>query len=240
VALVAIASVTYELKQITMTFYSPSDSKFTRHYREEVEMVFSGIDCVLNGEQAIYCSSELTTGVRLYEALREHHLTTASELKKKMGREWFESNIFGVNMRCAMDFAKSVRASLGDQTMVITPAPFAARDWSQTEYLHFWETLIRTRIKSVWFNQSWEFSNGCAFELAVARHAGVPTMDCYGNVLSSEEAIRCLETAVAQLSAEKFDTTKLRETLARLHAAHTQDATASDSVSEKANTYLRT
>jgi hypothetical protein len=222
-----------------MTFYSPTDSKFTRHYREEVEMVFSGIDCVLNGEQAIYCSSELTTGVRLYEALREHHLTTTSDLKKKMGQEWFESNIFRVNMGCAMDFAKSVRVGLGYKTMVITPAPFAARDWSQPEYLGFWETLIRTRVKSVWFNQNWEFSNGCAFELAVARHAGVPTMDCDGNVLGFEEAIRRLEKAVAHLNAEKFDTTRLRETLTLLHSPQAHDGNASDLLSEKSSTYLR-
>ncbi len=43
-------------------------------------MVFSGIDCVLKGELAIYGSSELTTGLRLYGTLREHGLKTASEL----------------------------------------------------------------------------------------------------------------------------------------------------------------
>jgi len=202
-----------------MAFYSPSDSKFTRHYREEVEMVFSGIDCVLNRELAIYCSSELTTGLRLYEILRGHGLKTASELKKKMGEAWFEANIFGTNVKAATEFAKSVRATLSDNTMVITPAPFTAPGWSQPEYLAFWETLIRTRVKAVWFNRNWQFSNGCTFELAVALHAPVPIYDHLGKLLDRHQATQCIEHAIQQLDQEGFDASKLRENLVRLHAA---------------------
>jgi len=224
-----------------MTFYSPTDSKFTRHYREEVEMVFSGTDCVLNGERAIYCSSELTTGVRLYEVLREHHLRTASELKEKLGKQWFETNLFCVNMQHAADFAKTVRSSFAGDTMVITPAPFTAPGWSQLEYLAFWETLIRSRIKAVWFNQNWEFSNGCAFELAVAVDEGIPTLDCFGNPMGLGEAIERLGNAVTQLRSEEFDTTKLREALTHLHSAlpHAGNDSAAHPVPEKSNPILR-
>ena len=48
-----------------MIFYSPSDSTFTRLYREEIEISFSSMDCILNGEKAVYASTELTTGLRL-------------------------------------------------------------------------------------------------------------------------------------------------------------------------------
>jgi hypothetical protein len=199
-----------------MTFYEPSDTTFTRHYREEVDIVFSAIDCVLNGERAIYCSSELTTGIRLYQALRAHHLKTASELKKTMGQSWFDANIFQANMHSACEFAKSVRANLLDKTMIITPAPFSAPKWNQTEYLGFWESLIRTRIEAVWFNQFWEFSNGCTFEFAVAFDAGVSTFDHLGRPLGREKAINCLEAAITRLNSEGFDTDKLKENLNRL------------------------
>lgn len=223
-----------------MIFYSPSDSKFTRHYREEVAMVFSSIDCVLNGEPAIYCSSELTTGLRLYEALREHGLKTAKELKEKLGKPWFETNIFGPNIRSASEFAKSVRTSLRDNSLVITPAPFNAPEWTQPEYLAFWEELIRTRIKAVWFNENWEFSNGCTFELAVALDAKVPAFNHLGHDLSRQKAIRDVETAIDQLAAEKFDTAKLCENLERLRTAppDAQEGPASDLFSEKSSSYL--
>jgi hypothetical protein len=187
-----------------MAFYHPSESRFSRHYREEVEMAFSSMDCVLNGEQAIYCSSELTTGIRLYEVLRQHRLESATELKRTMGQPWFEANIFQVNMHAASEFARSVRNAPG---------------WTQPEYLGFWETLIRTRVKAVSFNQNWEFSNGCSFEFAVALDAGVPTFDQLGRPLGRKQGIGYLEGAIARLSSQGFDTVSLLESLQRLLVA---------------------
>jgi hypothetical protein len=208
-----------------MTFYNPSNSTFTRHYREEVEMVFSGFDCALrvfNGKKAIYCSSELTTGLRLYKVLRKHHLKTASELKKTMGRPWFKKNIFDANKHSAIKFARSVRSKSPANTLIITPAPFNAPEWTQPQYLRFWKTLIRTRVKAVWFNKYWEFSNGCTFELAVALDAGVATCDHRGATLGRKQAIQCLESAIAKLGSEGFDTAKLRANLKRLLVASNQ------------------
>ncbi len=169
-----------------MSFYTVSDREFTRHHWEEIDMVLSGIDCVLNGEQAVYCSSELTTGVRLYEALRENKLKTAAEMKKKLGKTWFSTNIFDANVKLGKEFAQCVRSALSDNTMVITPAPFSAPTWTQPEYLFFWETLLRTRIKSAWFNSNWQFSNGCTFEFVVARDVPIPTLDQNGKTLNLE------------------------------------------------------
>jgi hypothetical protein len=201
-----------------MTFYSPSDSKFTRHYREETEMVFSGLDCVLNDERAIYCSSELTTGVKLYRVLRDHGLRTAAELRKKLGDEWYRTNIWNMNLKAAAEFARSVRTHFGGERIVITPGPFSAPGWNQLEYLAFWETLLRTRIESVWFNRNWEFSRGCTFEFAVAQSAGLPTLDLKGNTLDLRTGIELLTHAIHKLDADGFDTSKLRENLDRLDA----------------------
>ena len=214
-AATAFARYEYTLK-IEMSFYTPSDSNFTRLHQEEIDMVFSGIDCVLNDEQAIYCSSELTSGARLYDVLRENELKTAAELKEKLGKAWWVTNIFEANVKLGKEFAQRVRNSLNDKTMVITPGPFSARDWSQPEYLFFWETLLRTRIKSAWFNQNWQFSNGCTFEFAVAYDAGIPTFDHNGTPLDVGEAIELVASAIRQLGADGFDTSKLAENLKRL------------------------
>jgi hypothetical protein len=201
-----------------MALNGPSDSTFTRHYQEEVEMVFSAIDCALNRELAIYCSSELTSGLRLFAELGKHKLKTAAELKKQMGQAWFDANIFAVNAEAANEFAKFVRSSVSDNTMVITPAPFTAPGWSQPEYLAFWETLIRTRIESVWFNREWQFSNGCTFEYAVALDAELPTFNHDGKALDREAGMAAIESAIDRLKAEGFDTAKLQENLEKLRA----------------------
>ena len=181
-------------------------------------MVFSAIDCVLNDERAIYCSSELTTGARLYEALRENKLKTAAELKEKLWKAWFGTHIFDANVKLGKEFAECVRNRLTDKTIVITPGPFTAPTWSQPEYLFFWEMLLRTRINSGCFNRNWQFSNGCTFEFAVALDAGLPTIDHNGEPLPLEAGIQLMESAIHQLETDGFDTSALRENLGRLHA----------------------
>jgi hypothetical protein len=206
-----------------MSFYSPSEREFARLHREEIDMVFSGIDCVLNDERAIYCSSELTTGARLYEALRENKLKTAAELKGKLGKAWFSTNIFDANVKLGKEFAQCVRNSLTDKTIVITPGPFVAPTWSQPEYLFFWETLLRTRIKSACFNRNWQFSNGCAFEFAVAQDVGVPTLDHNGKPLELDEGFQLIESAIRRLDTDGFDASALRENLERLRTIRAHD-----------------
>jgi hypothetical protein len=199
-----------------MSFYAPSDSNFTRLHQEEIDMVFSGIDCVLNDEKAIYCSSELTSGARLYDALRKNKVKTPAELKEKLGKAWWSENIFDANVKLGKEFAQCVRDSLNDKTMVITPGPFLARDWSQPEYLFFWETLLRTRIKSSWFARNWQFSNGCTFEFAVSCDADVPTFDCNGNPLELDKGLQLIDSAIKTLEKDGFDISKLAKNHERL------------------------
>ena len=182
-------------------------------------MILSGIDCVLHRERAIYCSSEMTSGFAVYQALREHKVKTVPELKKLMGGAWYDANVWDPNVKSAIDFAESVRGNLRDKTMVITPAPFSARDWTQEQYLFLWETLLRTRIKSVWFNRNWQFSNGCTFEYAVALDAGLATFDQDGNVLAPKTAIEEMRIAIELLEREGFETSKLRKNLEQAERA---------------------
>lgn len=203
-----------------MPFYKQAEdaeqSLYTRLYREEVDIAFSAIDCVLNGEKAIYASSELTTGARLYQALREYGLKTAKELKQKLGEKWYQANIWEANVKVATDFAAELRLRLAGQ-IVITPAPFAAPGWTQPEYLEFWETLLRTRIKEVRLNRNWQFSNGCTLEFAVAEDAGLRAIDAGGHDIDLQVGVRLMEDAIRELDADHFDTAKLRENLNYLH-----------------------
>jgi hypothetical protein len=199
-----------------MPFYEPSASRFTRHYREEVEMALSAVDSVLCREQAVYASTELTTGVRLYDELRRCGVLTAAAFKERVGREAYTSRVWDPNVTGALAFAERVRLTLDQRTPVITPAPFSAPGWSQPEYLAFWETLLRTRIKSAWFNRNWQFSNGCTFEFAVAADAGLPTMDDHGRPLGIDTAIGLIGVAIRTLEDDGFDASTLRINLERL------------------------
>jgi hypothetical protein len=202
-----------------MSFSSSSESSFTRHHREEMDMAFSAMDCLLLGRKAIYASTELTTGLRLYTELRARQLKTGDELRETMGRAWYSANIFDANVEAGRRFADAVRER-ADGAPVITPGPFSAPGWSQAEYLGFWETLIRTRVSAVWFNENWQYSNGCVFEFAVACHASVGTFDHRGRPLSRAEGAGLVRAALAELDRDSFDTTAMRDSLERIEHAH--------------------
>jgi len=202
-----------------MIFYSLSDATFTRLYREEVDISFSALDCILNGEKAVYASTELTTGIRLYNAMREAGVKTVAELKEVRGKDWYSANIWDANVKSACEFAVRVRSNLQGKTLVITPAPFSAPGWTQPEYLAFWEQLLRTRIGSAWFNLNWQYSNGCTFEFAVAVDAGVPMFDHAGRALEARYGAQLIDGAIQSLEKDRFDTARLRENLARLQPA---------------------
>jgi hypothetical protein len=104
-----------------MSFYGPGDSKFARNYREEADMAFSAIDCLLHRDHVIYCSSELSSGLRLYDAMLQHGVKTAAKLREQSGDAWYQANIWNVNVRAGIEFADAVRAIFADRTIAITP-----------------------------------------------------------------------------------------------------------------------
>jgi len=57
----------------------------TRTYGEEVVIALSAFDSVLNGEKAVYASSELTTGKRLHALFRQHGVRSGAGLREKLG-----------------------------------------------------------------------------------------------------------------------------------------------------------
>lgn len=187
-----------------------------RTFHGEETIIFSAIDCVLNGEKAIYASSELTTGRRAYGLLDEHGVRSTHELRDKLGEDPHRSLVLGPNCEAAADFARRLRERFGGTEPVITPAPFEAPGWSQAEYLHFWETLIRTRAKAVYFNEAWQYSNGCTFEFAVAQEAGVPSFDAQGEPLELERGIEMVAAAVRELESRGVAPGRLAAHLSRL------------------------
>ncbi len=192
------------------------ERRHTRTFREECALAFAALDCILNGDKGIYASSELTTGRRAYGLFDEHGVHSAHELRDKLGEDPHRSLVLIPNCEAAADFARRLRERFGGTEPVITPAPFEAPGWSQAEYLHFWETLIRTRTRAVYFNEAWEYSNGCTFEFAVAHDAGVPTFDARCEPLELERGVELVARAVRELESRGVDPARLRTHLGRL------------------------
>jgi hypothetical protein len=177
---------------------------------------FTAMDCVLNGEKAVYCSSELTSGLRAFNEMRKHRMKSSAELKEKLGREWFQTNIFEPNAKSTNEFAASVRRAQTSPTPIITPAPLYIQGWGQPEYNGFWKELIHTRVESVRFNENWQFSNGCTFEFVEAQEARVQTLDVNGKLLNPRVAAQLIGEAIKQFV--DLDNSTLQENLRRIVA----------------------
>lgn len=187
----------------------------SRTYDEEVKIALSAIDTLLHGEKAVYASSELTTGRRLYSLFKEYGVESREELSATMGEDDYRSQIWDPYVAEAEELASRLRRHLGGE-LVLTPAPFVAPGWSQPEYLEFWETLIRTRLQAIYFSVDWEYSNGCTFEFAVAHDAGLPTFEESGRPLSCNDGRAKIVAAITELEAQGFSVPGLRENLVRL------------------------
>jgi hypothetical protein len=186
-----------------------------RTFAQELATGLSALDCVLNGEKALYASAELTTGRRLYQLLREMHLRTSAELKQALGEEEYRRRIWDPNFAEALAFARDLR-SRHSGALVLSPAPYLIEGWSQPEYLSFWETVIRTRIQAVYLSADWEYSNGCVFEFSVACDAGLPTFDADGRPISLEEGKARIEAAARELERDGLDASGLQVALGRV------------------------
>lgn len=173
------------------------------------KIILSMADCFTREEKAVYCSSELTTGVRLYTACTDNGVSDRYALKDLKGQEWLRDNVFMLNDKAANEFASYVQQKL--QRTTISPAALFVPEWGQHDYLSFWETLIKTRISEVWFNENWQFSNGCTFEYAKATEAKLATYDRDGRILTSPEASQMVRQAIDFLAAKGINTSKLEE-----------------------------
>src|SRR5690349_11114702 len=148
-----------------------TELRFERSHSDEVDAALSAMDCVLLGDKGVYASSELSSGRRAQRLQREHGASDSATLRDRLGSERYNNLLWSPNVASALAFAHDLRKKLGTAHFIISPAPFTAPGWTQAAYLAFWEKVIRTRVKAVYFNEGWEYSNGCVYEFVVANHA---------------------------------------------------------------------
>lgn len=185
-----------------------------RKVMDEIKMVMTAFNCVLPDNSAIYCSSDVTTGKRLYSIYRQHAVHSEVELREKLGESlWQEvkSDLIRKNIERGIEFTENIRQRGG--VNLINPGPFMASSFEQQHYLYLWEWVIIKKVYEVQFNENWEYSNGCTLEYAIATRKGIPRLDYLGNVLDLQQAINKVERAVAELRTSGIQALELERNL---------------------------
>src|SRR2546423_365712 len=105
-----------------MQLYNFTELRFTASY-------FSTMNCFLNGEKAIYCSSEVSSGRRMYDAMRKYKVQSSWELEKNFADQY--KKVRQANGGAAKRFARSVQLLQPVGTVVINPEPLSVPEWNQ-------------------------------------------------------------------------------------------------------------
>ncbi len=191
-----------------------------RRVIDEIEMVMSALDCMLPDDAGTYVSSDITTGKRFYfDFLLSHRVRSDEELKQQVGEEKhkeLKTELIQANVARGLGFTEKLRER--GVTNLINPGPFFARGFDQQHYLYLWEWVIIKKIYQVYFNENWQYSNGCTLEYAIATRKGIPRFDNLGNDLSLPKAIRMVEAAVGELKGQSLIVGKLEHNLTRLRS----------------------
>jgi hypothetical protein len=176
---------------------------------EEIKILLTMCDgFVLEKKEAIYASSELTTGQRYYALCRKYNVRTKDQLKAAL-RDQYAVQLLQPNEKAAIEFARSLREF--NHRIVLTPNTLVVPDWTQPEYLKFWETVIQQKCRAIYLNEAWEFSNGCTFEYLVGHRAGMPLFDRDNQPLPPQKAKQMILRAIEELEADGFEVTELRK-----------------------------
>ena len=99
---------------------------------------------------------------------------------------------------------------------LVNPGPFFAPGFDQQHYLFLWEWVIIKKIYEIYFNEGWQYSDGCTLEFAIATKKGIPRLNHLGAQLSLAEAATLIERAIAELTQQGFSVKKLELNLSLL------------------------
>ena len=127
---------------------------------------------VVGAQQGVtYLSVPITTGYRDLHLMREFGVGKL-ELRERFPKEYRE-RVIGPNEREAQKYAQMVR-QLGLGKLVVNPGDLYVPDWTQEDYLKFWEETIRSFALEMAVAPGWVYSAGSRFEVATCLASMVP------------------------------------------------------------------
>ena len=184
---------------------------------EVAEGMLSVLRCVTDEHSAVYCSAPITSGRRSldWSDRNGYSLSTVDDVPAEM-RGMFAQEVIEPNIAHARAFASQLRTRTNE--IIIDPtAVRGLTNWTQRDWLTFWEDVIVHYAHRVVFLNDWQFSNGCSHEFLVAQRNQIPSLDEWGNVIGLEEGRRLIENAVREFESRGRSAKHLHDVLRSLH-----------------------
>lgn len=149
-----------------------------------------------------YLSCPISGGYRDLCLMRELGVGK-EELRERYPKEYRE-RVISPNERESHKFAQMVR-KLPGREVVINPGELWVPEWTQADYLAFWEETIRSFCLELALAPGWEFSAGARFETTMALQTNLRIIDIRGRELTARSLQALDGRARDRLVAEGFE-----------------------------------
>lgn len=183
-----------------------------RHERE-IEMLLQFLASAIDGRSAIYVSAPITTGKRF----SNWHINNRPDFDSSHS-EYYESHLREV-IKPNREHAKTLVQELRQAVRGVLIDPTAVDDfpgWIQDDYRYLWAGIIERYVKSVVFVNGWQYSSGCAYEFLTARRTAAMTLDEQQRILTLEDGIQLIRSAITEMQCYNVPTEFLERVLKEL------------------------
>ena len=156
-------------------------------------------ESVLDGETACYCSAPVTSGKRYIDWLKRIGKNFADiDAAHADYHEHHFQEVIAPNRAHAQRIIQKLRTERGQVVIDPTAIPYI-EGWTQHDWRSFWQRVIERYVRTAFFIDDWQYSNGCVYEFWVAHKKGIPTLDEKGRALTLEAGITLIEKALAEM-----------------------------------------
>jgi hypothetical protein len=131
-----------------------------------------------------YLSVPVSSGRRELELLNELRCDRANLRTRYSAR--YRAEVLVPNAEAAEQFAQRAR-ELFLNRLVLNPAPLEVPNWSQIDYGHFWDDILRSFVDAVVLAPGWELSAGARKELKSAVELNLPVYSLNGSPLAAQD-----------------------------------------------------
>lgn len=165
---------------------------------ETAEAILSTFECqAIDSDMVVYLSTPITSGVlavhskrggvsSLYDTATTQDETPADSIRHNAAR--------------ADAFAQAARSRYSGHIVIDPSRLLDVPGFTQPDYHHLWCAFIERYSSVVAFNDSWEFSTGCALEFVTAISCEKETLNSSFQPIAAHEGLQLLRVATQLLT----------------------------------------
>ncbi|MEK6408215.1 MAG: hypothetical protein AABN34_14740 [Acidobacteriota bacterium] len=193
-----------------MSLHFPPQPSHTRDIKHLLQVLAS----VVSPRGAVYLSAPITSGKRFVR----HSEGNSVDLN----RDELVRHVITPNLAHAASIVERLRRE-GIGPLIDPTAVDDFADWTQDDYRHLWGSVIERYAHTVVFVDDWHHSNGCAYEFLVAQRCGLTTRNERDSIISLQDGIELVQSAIEESKAMGTRTTFLEHVLDALCEVQSSD-----------------